>query len=346
MILKFLLFGSFILQHTWSGGRDTTVVEGDTIKTFFNAFQIDPFSSSDTLFISRDSLFLVPSSRIFDSAGFEVRGISCKSEDTVFVGVFKLTSTQVNYKVFYTVDSLFFTTGRILYDAWKTFESVKRMFFLKDYGNALWIGARSTSGWIFFSPDLSVLPPPSFVWTNSGASVYQNKFSDFLAYSSDKLYCSTDKGKILRYLKNLNEWEVIYTYPSASGSEPDAEALFKTKNGLGIGFEMPEDTGVIIYETTDDVNFYPISPLLPVKTITGGIYSEKSDKLIIACNFPASVFIIENDTFKTVFQDYNLYIDYIFKANNGIIYMLAHSENTYPLRRVYSSYDGISWNLI
>lgn len=226
MILKILISVSFIFQDTWAGGRDTSFVTNDTLKTFFDAFQVDPFTSSDTLFISRDSLFLIPSSSIFDQEGLEVRGISIKSEDTVFVGILHPTSNQSNYKVFYTLDSLYFTSGRVMFDT-KIFNSIRRMFYLKSYGNSLWLGSLSGAGWIFYSPELSTLPPSNFYWTNSGAYASGNLLSDFFVSSDFKMYCSTNKGKILRYLKTKNLWKTIYTYPSQPGNEPNAEALFR-----------------------------------------------------------------------------------------------------------------------
>jgi len=345
VIFNILISVSFILQNTWAGGRDTSIINNDTLKTFYNAFQIDPFSSYDTLYISRDSLLLIPSSVIFEQEGLEVRGIAIKSEDTVFVGVFHPTSNQENYKVFYTLDSLYFTSGNLLYDT-KFFTNIRRMYYLKDYGNALWIGSNSGTGWVFYSPELSILPPQNFYWYNSGANITGHTFSDLLIYSEYKMYCSTNKGGVLRYLKNQNTWQTIYQYPAPYGSEPDAHTLFKTKNGLGIAFSLADGSGSLIYETPNDVDFYQLCPLIPSKNIIGGIYSEISDNLIIAGNLPTAVYIIKNDTFYTTFQSSDCEIDYIFKANNGIIYLLAHSENTNPKRRIYASYDGIKWNII
>lgn len=345
MIFNILVSVSFIFQDTWSGGRDTSIIQGDTLKTFYNAFQIDPFSSYDTLSISRDSLLIVPSSLIFEQVGFEVKGIAIKSKDTLFVGILHPTSDQPNYKVFYTLDSLYFTSGKLLYDS-KFFTNVSRMYYSKDYGNTLWIGANSGVGWIFYSTDLTLLPPQNFNWYNSGANVSGHQFADFLIYSGYKMYCSTNKGMILRYLKTEHTWQTIYRYPAPPGSEPNAQTLFKTKNGLGIAFSMADGSGSLIYETQDDVNFYPLCPLIPSKNIVGGVYSDKSKNLILAGNFPTAVYIIKNDTFYITFEDSECEIDYIFKADNGIIYLLAHSENTNPKRRIYASYDGIKWNLI
>ncbi len=343
MILNILISVSFIFQTTWKDGRDTSIINSDTLKTFYNAFQIDPFSSYDTLYISRDSLVIVPSSAIFEEGGYEIRGISIKSEDTVFVGIFHPSLNQ--YKVFYTLDSLYFTSGKVLYDD-NAFSTVRRMYYSKDYGNALWLGAFSGAGWVFYSLELGVLPPQNFYWISSGAGISGHSFSDFLIYSPLKMYCSTNKGRILRYLKNENTWQSIYQYPSPPGNEPNARTLFKTKNGLGVAFSLADGSGSLIYETQDDVNFYPLSPLIPSKNIIGGVYSEISDNLLVAGNLPTKVYLIKNDTFYITFESSECEIDYIFKAKNGIIYFLAYSENINPKRRIYASYDGIKWNLI
>ncbi|MEN3046232.1 MAG: T9SS type A sorting domain-containing protein [Candidatus Hydrothermales bacterium] len=345
MIINLIFSLSFILQDTWAGGRDTIVVKRDTLRTFLKAYQVDPFYKTDSLIISRDSLFLVPSSQVFDFGGYEVKGIALKSPDTVFVGVFYPNITVQNFKIFYTLDSLSFTSGRVLYDD-KSFNLVKRIYFSKDFGNNLWIGSVSGLGWIFYSNELEYLPPQNFRWIPNSPSASGHSFSDFLIFSPLKMYCSTNRGRIFRYLKSQNIWQSIYQFPSPPGSEPDAHCLFKTRNGLGIAIALADGSGSKIYETLDDVNFYPISPLLPSKQIVGGVLSNPEKNLIVAGNLPTACYLIKNNSYYTTFQSSEVEIFDIFKSNSGIIYLLAYGENTYPKRRIYASSDGIEWNLI
>ncbi|MEO0270557.1 MAG: T9SS type A sorting domain-containing protein [candidate division WOR-3 bacterium] len=346
MIIDILISLSFIIQDTWEGGRDTSIINNDTLKTFLNGFQIDPFVSGDSLFISKDSLILVNSSTIFDIGGDEVKGIGIKSEDTVFVGIFDYTYTQANLKVFYTLDSLNFSSGRIFYSPYINFNSVRRFYFTKDYGNNLWVGSKSSAGWILYSNELKNLPPQNFSWTSNTPYVAGHDFSDFLIFSPFKMYCSTNRGRIFRYIKAQNVWESIYQFPSVPGQEPDARTLLKTKNGLGIAVIKGDGTGIVIYETLDDVNFYPISPLLPSKSVIGGVLSERNNNLILACNLPTACYLIKDNNYYVTFQNSDVTIFDIFKSKSGIIYLLTYSENTNPKRRIYASYDGVKWNLI
>ncbi|MEN3043930.1 MAG: T9SS type A sorting domain-containing protein [Candidatus Hydrothermales bacterium] len=345
MIVKLIFSFTFIIQDTWAEGRDTIIVKKDTLKTFLKAFQVDPFLKADSLLISRDSLFLIPSSQVFDIAGYEVKGITTKSPDTLFVGVFHPNITVQNFKVFYTLDSLSFTSGRVLYDD-KSFNIVKRIYFTHDYGNNLWIGSISGLGWIFYSNELEYLPPQNFRWVPNSPYASGHNFSDFLIFSPLKMYCSTNRGRIFRYLKSQNIWQSIYQFPSPPGSEPDAQCLFKTDNGLGIAVALADGSGTKIYETLDDVNFYQISPLLPSKHIVGGVLSHPDKNLIVAGNLPTACYLIKNNNSYVTFQSSEFEIFDIFKSNNGILYLLAYSENVHPKRRIYSSLDGIEWNLI